>query len=176
MIDLLADYWNDALTLVLGLSTLVIGYYQVQHLRSQRPDVDVGNLDNFTWYEYAGDKFSIRLDAEVQNGGGRATTINGAEIYFEQPKWRIPPRYWYRFRSPRHTHTLDISRTELDVGGVTGLYGDESGDIPEESALDPGSNCGAVLRIDTVEGPCYYRLEASYVGDSERPSNQYQVR
>lgn len=88
----LIQHWNDVLTVLTFLITVLIGYYQVQHYRAQSPTISIHNVENAEYaprnkngfsHGYADEDYQstfYSLHTEAENSGREPATISEATL------------------------------------------------------------------------------------------------
>ncbi|MBP2251249.1 hypothetical protein J2754_001570 [Halarchaeum solikamskense] len=84
MLNLVAQYWNDVLTVAAFLVAVISGYYQVQHYRAQKASLsilDVTDAEHGKVNDRAqGTVTRYDLKVRAENTGREPTTILGATL------------------------------------------------------------------------------------------------
>lgn len=57
MIDYVVSHWNNVITILAFVFSVITGYYQVQHYRSQRATIRVHNFSEATYGPRARDSY-----------------------------------------------------------------------------------------------------------------------
>ncbi|WP_117368517.1 hypothetical protein [Natrarchaeobaculum sulfurireducens] len=127
------------------------------------------------WYPdgETGEELCFEFDFEVENSGGRSTTVTGATLYFPNP--RLSPRFKYLIRNPRHEVTLDIEKVPVEPGKTAALYAWVSERDPQDGTFEPRRDLDAVLVVTTVDSTSYHRVWLELFDPAEAEPRQVLV-
>jgi len=93
MIDFVVAYWNDVITVAAFLIAAFSGYYQIQHYRAEKADINILDVYEAKYSEIKGQTNSdgglsnsetpYELKVRVENDGREPTTISGATLLLD---------------------------------------------------------------------------------------------
>lgn len=125
-VDLVFQHWNDALTLFSAVAAVVIGCYQVQHYRAQRPNLTVHEV--------------MTAEHRPESGGAGYADEGG---YVEGTEYLLTVRLSNKGREPTTVSEASLLTDEERIGMVRysgsteiPLHGDGSPEMPREVDRD----------------------------------------
>lgn len=108
MLEFVAEYWNDAMTVASFALALIIAYYQIRHYRAQRPRIEIVDIEDTkytvrTTDEDYGDLVAAQdlktddlvdsyytADVTVENPGREKVTISEGKLHVSDTEEQLP--------------------------------------------------------------------------------------
>lgn len=86
-VDLVAEYWNDALTIAAFLTTCVLVFYQVRYYREQRPKIRIRSIEDARYFPTTANELNEYVKASLDDD------LTGTEYvaYIELEKSGVRP-------------------------------------------------------------------------------------
>lgn len=160
MIDLIAEHWNNALTVCAFVASVVTGYYQVKHYRTQQADVNILSIEDKKYGPRIRDDYgSPRITDDLEGQDEIHDTKYSMQVLIEN-NGRDPATVSESVLTlPDTNEELSLYNERTRLGWTSSFIDLEANDRKEVSFYTSGEvrdeyddQVQGVLRLDTSAG------------------------
>lgn len=166
MLELVTEHWNNGLTIIATIASLVVGYRQYRHLGAQSPSIEIDGASTAQYVDAQdeeGREVLYNITCTVGNEGYQSDTVVGSKL-ISPPPWRGDPRRWSSWFEPKGDAVVDLSTdgTEIEATDSVQIPLKEHGRPLVDGMLESEQPVDALLVIETRTDQAFTDITLKY--------------